>query len=55
MQEKSHQKVFTAFLELPGGAVRIVTVKAASSEIAGKRAMKRVSSAIRVQRVERGI
>lgn len=53
MQAKSAQKLFVAFLEMPGGGVREVKVKAASSEAAGKRAMKRVQNAIAVRRVEK--
>jgi len=53
MQAKSQQKLFVAFLEMPNGGVRDVKVKAASSEAAAKRAMKRVQGAVACRRVEK--
>jgi len=49
------QKHFVVFLEMPNGGIRNVSVKATSSEIAAKRAMKRVHSAVKVHRVEKGV
>ncbi len=53
MRQKSNQKVFAVFLEMPKGGVRSTIVKATSSEVAGRRAMKRVAGAVKVHRVER--
>jgi hypothetical protein len=55
LRSKSEQKLFLVFLEMPNGGTRHVNVKASSSEVAGKRAMKRVSGAVKVHRVEKGI
>lgn len=54
-RNKSQQKLFVVFLEMPSGGVRHINVKAADSNTAGRRAMKRVSGAIRVHRVEVGV
>lgn len=51
-QPKPQQKLFVVFLEMPQGGVRNVKVRATTSETAGRRAMKRTTGAVRVQRVE---
>jgi len=48
------QKHFIVLLEMPKGGIRNISVRASSSDIAGKRAMKRVPSAVKVHRVEQG-
>ncbi len=52
---KPQQKLYLVFIEMPNGGIRNVNVKASDSETAGRRAMKRVSGAVRVHRVEKGI
>jgi len=51
-QNKSQQRLFLVFLEMPTGGVRHIKVKATDANIAGRRAMKRVSGAVKVHRVE---
>ncbi len=55
MQFPTSQKHFIVSLEMPKGSQRHINVKASSSEIAGKRAMKRVRNAVKVHHVKEDI